>query len=158
MTEAVNNADRRERLVSSCKEALIKTFAKNEQLLELAKKTNDPATVTADSEKWLNDTTVQNDEILESAREYIDQCPKTDNSSQTSVKAATVKTKSSKDSSSKVSKTSSQRQRVLLIAKHRRAEVETQNEAALRLAKQKQSWNLNNARREPQTTCRGASS
>ena len=40
-----------ERLVTSCEEAMIKAFAKNEQLLELAKKTNDPATVTADLEK-----------------------------------------------------------------------------------------------------------
>ena len=61
---------------------------------------------------------------------------------QTSVKAATVKTKSSKASSSKVSKTSSQRQRDLLIAKHRQEEVERQNEAALRLAKQKQELEL----------------
>ena len=121
VTEAVNNADRRvrvERLVTSCEEAMTKAFAKNEQLLELAKKTNDLATVTADLEKWLNVTSIQNDEILRSAREYIDQCPKTDNSSQTSVKAATVKTKSSKASSSKASKTSSQRQRDLFIAKH----------------------------------------
>ena len=148
VTEAVNNADKRvcvEQLVTSCEEAMIKAFAKNEPLLELAKKTNNPATVTADLEKWLNDTTVQNDAILRSAREYIDRCPKTDNSSQTSVKAATVKTKSSKASSRKVSKTSSQRQRDLLIAKHRREEVERQNEAALRRAKQRsKSWNLNN--------------
>ena len=151
VTEAVNNADRRvrvERLVTSCEEAMTKAFAKNEQLLELAKKTNDPATVTADLEKWLNVTSIQNDEILRSAREYIDQCPKTDNSSQTSVKAATVKTKSSKASSSKASKTSSQRQRDLLIAKHKREEVERQNEATLRLAKQKQELELEQLQEE----------
>ena len=151
VTEAVNNADRRvrvERLVTSCEEAMTKAFAKNEQLLELAKKTNNPATVTADLENWLNVTSIQNDEILRSAREYIDQCPKTDNSSQTSVKAATVKTKSSKNSSSKASKTSSQRQRDLLIAKHKREEVERQNEAALRLAKQKQELELEQLQEE----------
>ena len=151
VTEAVNNADRRvrvERLVTSCEEAMTKAFAKNEQLLELAKKTNDPATVTADLENWLNVTSIQNDEILRRAREYIDQCPKTDNSSQTSVKAATVKTKSSKNSSSKASKTSSQRQRDLLIAKHKREEVERQNEAALRLAKQKQELELEQLQEE----------
>ena len=151
VTEAVNNADRRvrvERLVTSCEEAMTKAFAKNEQLLELAKKTNDPATATADLEKWLNVTSIQNDEILRRAREYIDRCPKTDNSSQTSVKAATVKTKSSKASSSKVSKTSSQRQRDLLIAKHKREEVERQNEAALRLAKQKQELELEQLQEE----------
>ena len=44
-TEAVNIADRRvsvERLVTSCEEAMTKGFCKNEKLLELAKKTNDP--------------------------------------------------------------------------------------------------------------------
>ena len=41
VTAAVNNADRRvrvERLVTSCEEAMTKAFAKNEQLIELAKK------------------------------------------------------------------------------------------------------------------------
>ena len=53
-----------------------------------------------------------------------------------------MKTKSSNASSSKVWKTSIQRQRGLLIAKHRREEVERQNEAALRLAIQKQELEL----------------
>ena len=151
VTEAVNNADRRvrvERLVTFCEEAMLKVFAKNEQLLELAKKTNDPAIVTADLEKWLNDTTVQNDAVLRSAREYIDQCPKTDNPSQISVKTSTKRTKSSKAPSSKVSKTSSQRQRDLLIAKHKREEIERQNKAVLRLAKQKQELELKQLQEE----------
>ena len=151
VTDAVNNAERRVRvewLATSCEEALTKAFAKNEQLLELAKKTNDPATVTADLEKWLNDTTVQNDAVLRNAREYIDQCPKTDNSSQISVEVSTNRTKSSKASSCKVSKTSSQRQRDLLIAKHKREEIERQNEAALRLAKQKQELELEQLQEE----------
>ena len=143
VTEAVNNADGRVR-----EEAMTEAFAKNEQLLELVKKTNDPATVTVDLEKWLNVTSIQNDEILRSARENIDQCPKTDNSSQTSVKAATVKTKSSKVPSSKASKNSSRRQGDLLIAKHKREELERQNEAALRLAKQKQELELEQLQEE----------
>ena len=151
VTESVNNADRRvrvERLVTSCEKAMTKAFAKNEQLLELAKKTNDPATVTTDLEKWLNVTSIQNDEILRNAKEYIDQCPKTDNSSLISVEAPTKRTKSSKTSSSKVSKTSSQRQRDLLIAKHKREEIGRQNEAALRLAKQKQELELEQLQEE----------
>ena len=151
VTEAVNNADRRvrvERFVTSCEETMTKAFAKNEQLLELAKKTNDPATVTADLEKWLNDTTVQNDAVLRSAREYNEQRPKTDNSSQISVEASAKRTKSSKARSSKVSKNSSQRQRDLLIAKHKREEIERQNEAALRLAKQKQELELEQLQEE----------
>ena len=143
--DAVNNTERRvrvERLVMSCDEAMMKAFAKNEQLLELAKKTADPPSVTADLEKWLNDITVLNDEVLKTARDYLDQYPKTDTSSQTSVNTTTKKAKSSKSSSSKVSKSSSQRQRDLLIAKHKREEIEKQNEAAVRLAKQKQELEL----------------
>ena len=138
VTEAVSNAERRvriERLVTYCEEAMTKAFSKNEQLLELAKKTSDPTSVKADLEKWLNDTTVRNDEILRSAREYIDQCPNVERVSQSSDKTS-KKVKSSRASSSKVSKSSSQRQRELLIAQHKREEVERQNEAALRLAKQ----------------------
>ena len=59
-----------------------------------------------------------------------------------------MKTKSSKTSSSKASKTSSQRQRDLLIAKHKREEVERQNEAALRLAKRKQELELEQLQEE----------
>ena len=111
VTEAVSNAERRvriERLVTYCEEAMTKAFSKNEQLLELAKKTSDPASVKADLEKWLNDTTVLNDGILRSAREYIDQCPNVERLSQSSTKTS-KKVKSSKASSSKVSKSSSQR-------------------------------------------------
>ena len=121
---------------------MTKAFAKNEQLLELAKKSNDPVTITDDLEKWLDDVTVENDRVLQKAREYIEQCPQSEKSSQTSRKAATVKTNSSKVSSSKMSKTSSQRQRDLVIAQQRRAEIEKQNEAALRLAKQKPQLEL----------------
>ena len=145
VVNAVNNSERRvrvERLIASCNEAMTKAFSKNEQLLELAKKTNDPESATSDLEKWLNDTTVQNDEILKKAREYIDQYPQSENPSQSSQKSATVKTKSSKRSGSKLSKTSSQRQRDLIIAQQRREEIEKQNEASLRLAKQKQELEL----------------
>ena len=87
-------------------------------------------------EKWLNDTIVQNKEILRNAREYIDQCNNAERSSQSSAKTS-KKVKSSKVFSSKVSKSSSQRQRELLIAQHKQEETERQNEAVLRLAKQK---------------------
>ena len=47
--DAVNNSERRvrvERLVTNCNEAITKAVAKNEQLLELAHKSHDPAIVT----------------------------------------------------------------------------------------------------------------
>ena len=78
---------------------------------------------------------MENDKILRKAREYIDQCPQSEKSSQTSRQSVTVKTKSSKVSSSQISKTSSQRQRDLIIARQRREEIEKQSEATLRLAK-----------------------
>ena len=59
-----------------------------------------------------------------------------------------MKTKSSKATGNKVLKTSSQRQRDWLFAKHRREEVERQNEAALRLAKQKQELELEQLQEE----------
>ena len=76
--DAVNNSERRvrvERLVTYCDELMTKAFSKNEQLLELTKKTNDPASTSADLEKWLHETTVKNDETLKRARENIDEQP-----------------------------------------------------------------------------------
>ena len=83
VTEAVNNAERRvcnEQLVTNCEEAMTKAFSKNEQLLEIATKTSDPAFVAANLQNWLNDITVRNDEIGMSARKYIEQCPNTERS------------------------------------------------------------------------------
>ena len=57
-TDAVDHSERRARvvrLVESCEAAMAKALAKNEKLLELAKKSNDPAMTTADLEKWLDD-------------------------------------------------------------------------------------------------------
>ena len=122
---------------------MTKALSKNEHLLELAKKSNDPASTSADLEKWLHETTVNNNEILKRAREYIDEQPQSEKLSQYSQKTATVRTKSSKTSSSKLSKTSSQRQPDLIIAQQRQEEIEKQNEASsLRLAKQKQELEL----------------
>ena len=145
IVDAVNNSERRvrvERLVTSCDELLSKAFSKNEQLLELAKKTNDPASTSADLEKWLHETTVNNDEILKKARDYIDEHPQSEKLSQNSRKTTTVRTESNKASSSKSSKTASQRQRDLIIAQQRREEIKKQNEASLRLARQKQELEL----------------
>ena len=151
LIDAIENAERRvrvDRLVTSCEEALTKAFAKNEQLLELANKSTNPESVKADLEKWLNEVAVKNDEILKKARDYLDNCPKTDNGSQTSIVPSTQKTKSSKVSSSLRSKTSSQRQKELILAKQKREEIEKQNDAALRLTQQKQELELKRMQRE----------
>ena len=151
LNDAIENTERRvrvDRLVTSCEEAMTKAYAKNELLLDLANKSTNPESVKPDLEKWLNDDAVKNDEILKKAREYLDNCRKADNASQTSVTPLTQKTKSSKVSSSLRSKTSSQRQKELLLAKQRREEIEKQNEAALRLTQQKQDLELKRMQQE----------
>ena len=93
LVDAVDNSERRvraERLVDNCNAVVTKAFGKNEQLLELAKIRNDPTTITDDLEKWLNDVTVENDEILIKARDYIDKYPQLDKSSQSSRRTTTV--------------------------------------------------------------------
>ena len=151
LNDAVGNAERRvrvDRLITSCEEAMTKAFAKNEQLLDLANKSTNPESVKPDLEKWLNDVAVRNDEILTKARDYLEKCLQTDNASQTSIVLSTNKTKSSKVSSSLRSKTSSQRQKELLLAKQRREEIEKQNEATLRLTQQKQDLEIKRMQQE----------
>ena len=143
----MQNKDRRvrvERLVTSCDEAMTKLFAKHEQLFELAGKTEDPSLVKQGLETWLNEVTTRNDEILKKARDYIDQCPLVDGASQSSTTVTKSKqpSKTSASRTSRQSRTSSQRQRDLLIAKQRKEEIERQNEAALRIAKQQQELEL----------------
>ena len=151
LNDAVGNADRRvrvDRIITSCEEAMTKVFAKNEQLLDLANKSTNPESVKPDLEKWLNDVAVRNDEILTKARDYLEKCLQTDNASETSIVPSTNKTKSSKVSSSLPSKTSSQRQKELLLAEQRREEIEKQNEAALRLTQQKHDLEIKRMQQE----------
>ena len=77
---------------------------------------------------------------MKKARDYIDQCSDQDKTSQSSRQTTTVRSKSSKATSSKISK--SQQHCNLIIAQQRREEIERHNEATLRLAKQKQQLEL----------------
>ena len=127
-----------------------KLFAKHEQLFELAGRTEDPSLVKQDLETWLNEVTTRNDEILKKARDYIDQCPPVDGASQSSTTFTKRKqpSKTSASRTSRQSRTSSQRQRDLLIAKQRKEEIERQNEAVLRFAKQQQELELERLQEE----------
>ena len=141
----MNNSKRRvsvKRLVRDCDELMTKVFSKNERLLELAKKANVPASTSANMEKWLQETTVNNDEILKKDRGYVDEHPQSEKLSQNSRKTTIVRTKFNKASSSESSKTSSQQQHDLILAQQRREEIEKQNEAPLGLANQKQELEL----------------
>ena len=87
----------------------------------------------------MKEVTEQNDEVLRKAREYIDACPAADEKSHSSV--GTVNEKASKRSSiSMKSKTSSQKQKELVLAMQRREELARQSENALRLAKQRHEF------------------
>ena len=85
---------------------------------------------------------MNNDKILKKDRDYINKHPQPEKLSQNTRKTTIVRTKSNKPSSSKSSKTSSQRHVDPIIAQHRRDEIEKQKEGSLRLAKQKQELKL----------------
>ena len=138
--DSITNGDRRvriERLVKETEDARKKTFPRNEQVITLASKTSDSETIQVDLEKWLNDVTEQNDEVLRKAREYIDSCTGCNVKSHSSIGPAN-KSASKRSSTSGKTKMSSQRQKDLLLATHSREELERQKAIAIRLAKQKQ--------------------
>ena len=124
-----------EKLVTSCTETMSKLVRKHELLLDHSKKTENREVVTLELETWIKEVTVTNDRVLGTARDYIDQCPPTESASQVSRTTTTQKTASSRQ-------TTTSSQKALLIAQQRREEVERQNAAALRLAKQKQELEL----------------
>ena len=137
--DSITNGDQRvrvERLVKETEDAMTKAFNRNEQLITLASKTSDSETVQADLEKWLSEVTEQNDDILRKAREYIDSCNGSDVKSRSSV-GTVNKGASKRSSTSGKTKTSSQRQKDLLLTTHRREELERLNANAIRLAKQR---------------------
>ena len=141
-----NRSYRFEKLVTLCTETMSKLVGKHELLLDHSKKTENPEVVTLELETWLKEVTATNDRVLGTARAYIDQCLPTEIDSQESKTATSMKTTSSRQTTTSSPKT-------LLIAQQRRKEVERQNAAALRLAKQKQELELEALRsnREPPT-------
>ena len=57
---------------------MTKTFGKYEQLNSSADKTTDPEALKSDSESKFSDLTVEIDEVLKKAREYINGIPETE--------------------------------------------------------------------------------
>ena len=105
---------------------MTKSFGKHEQLYSFAEKAADPEALKSDLENWLSNVTVENDEVLKKLesiwmaflkRKRNQSSPKTT----PKVKSAS---QTSKTSTSRISKTSSQRQWELLLAKNRREEIE----------------------------------
>ena len=156
LIEAVDNAEskvRLENLVRSCEQAMTKSFGKHEQLCFFADKTADPETLKSGLKNWLSDVTAENDTVLKIAHEYADGLPKTAKTSQSSVKTSPKTASASqtyKTSTSRISTTSSQRQQEFFLAKHRREEIERQNESLLHLPRQKQELDSQQLTQEKQ--------
>ena len=77
-----------ERLINSCEEAMTNSVGKHEQLYSFPDKTADTDALKKELESWWSDVTLENDENWKRAREYIDGLPETEETSQSSVKAA----------------------------------------------------------------------
>ena len=137
----INSQSRRvkvERLVTKCNEAFMNVVDKNEDLIAFAGKTKDPSALVPSLESYLEAMTTKNDKILTSARNYIKSAD--DKVSEFQETRASIRSRLPSIITS--SKTSSQRKHDYVIAKMKREEIGKQNEAAIRLAKQKKQMEI----------------
>ena len=137
----INSQSRRvkvERLVTKCNEAFMTVVDKNEDLIAFAGKTEDPSALVPSLEFYLEAMTTKNDKILASARNYINFAD--DKVSEFQEPRASIRSRLPSLMTS--SKTSSQRKHDYVFAKMKREEIEKQNEAAIRLAKQKKQMEI----------------
>ena len=136
ITDAIDRQDRRvkvERLVSKLKDVFSKVVEKNEELFDLASKAENPDLFYPVLEQWLDAVTKNNDKFLLAARSYID----SDAHRDTVCDGNNPQGQSKRSSRRTVSSMSSQRKHDFLMAKLKREEAEKQEQAAMRLAKQK---------------------
>ena len=154
----INSQSRRvkiERLVTKCNEAFMTVVDQNQELIAFAEKTEDPSALAPSLESYLEEMTTKNNKILTSAQNNI-------NSADEKVSGFQEPKASSRSrfpSLMASSKTSSQRKHDYVIAKMKREENEKQNEAAVRIAKQKKQLELdelveNNRKRLAEATLR----
>ena len=129
-----------ERLVTKCNEPFMTVVDKNDcmDLIAFAGKTEDPSALVPSLESYLEAMTTKNDKILASARKHINSAD--DKVSEFQEPRASIRSRLPSIVAS--SKTSSQRKHDYVIAKMKREEIEKQNEAAIRLAKQKKQMEL----------------
>ena len=125
-------------IVSKSNEEFLTVVDKNEVLTAFAGKTEDPSALVPSLESYLEAMTTKNDEILTSSRNYINSAD--DKGSE--FQEPSVSTRSRLPPLMTSSKTSSQRKQDYVIAKVKREEIEKQNEAAIRLAKQEKQMEL----------------
>ena len=144
--EAIDRKDRRvkvEKLVNDSKSTVQAAFEKNEDLLKLAAKTENPTDLTRILDEWSEGLIALNDEYLSKARAYINSIGEAEeggsghSDSQGTTKRSSKHSKSKATSKSQVSVSSSQRRLQQKIARLKREEVECQNAAELRIAQEK---------------------
>ena len=136
ITDAIDRQDRRvkvERLVSKLKDVFSKLVQKNEELFDLASKVENPDSIYPVLEQWLHDVTKNNGKFLLAARSYIDSVADRD----TVCEGVNPQGQSKRSSRQTTTSMSSQRKYEFLMAKLKREEAEKQEQAAMRLAKQK---------------------
>ena len=134
--DAVDRHDRRienERLVSNLKDVFSKLVQKTEELFDLASKAENPDSIYPVLEQRLDDVTKNNDNFLLAARGYIDAVDDRD----TVCEGVNPQGQSRRSSRRTTSSMSSQLKCDFLIAKLKREEAEKQEQAAMRLVKQK---------------------
>ena len=133
--EAIWKRDRKfrvEKAVATCHESFDAAIAKNDELLQLAKKTEEKEKLTIELVDWVDAVTRHNHIYLEDARKFLDS-PEDPTSTAKAREQLSTKSNSTSKRNSSTSKTSSQRKKDLALAKMRREEAERQCEAALRL-------------------------
>ena len=134
INNAVDKQDRKvkiERLIVKCKDAFTRVVDKNEELFDLAQRTEDPDAVCKNLEKWLETVTKKTDEFVAAARGYINSV----HDKETAELSTSHQSRSGSHMTS--SKRSSQRQRDLELSRLKREELEKQHEAKLRTARQR---------------------
>ena len=127
-----------ERLVTKRNEAFMTVLDKNEDLIAIAGKTEDPSALVPSLVSYIEAMTTKNDKILTSAQNYINSAD--DKASE--FQEPRVSIRSRLPSLMASSKTFSQRKHDYVIANMKREEIEKQNEAAIRLAKPKKQMEL----------------
>ena len=134
INNAVDKQDRKvkiERLIVKCKDAFTRVVDKNEELFDLAQKTEDPDAACKNLEKWLETVTKKTDEFIAAARGYINSV----HDKETAELYTSHQSRSGSHMTS--SKRSSQRHRDLELSRLKREELEKQHEAKLRIARQR---------------------
>ena len=134
INNAVDKQDRKvkiERLLVKCKDAFIRVVDKNEELFDLAQKTENPDAACKNLEKWLETVTKKTDEFIAAARGHINSV----HDKETAELYTSHQSRSGSHMTS--SKRSSQRQRDLGRSRLKREELEKQHEAKLRIARQR---------------------